>query len=151
VGADYAINYKETPDWAKKILEISQNKGVDIILDPVGASYYENSQSIIGLDGRWILYGTMGGLKIPESSLAFILTKRVSIIGTTLRNRSDEFKATLVNSFKEKILPGFESGLFNIIIDQKLRIDWTDEKIIQNAHKTMDESKNAGKIILLLD
>jgi len=147
LGADYTINTTK-PDWTKEIQNITQNKGANIVLDPVGASFFESSTTIIGIDGKWILYGTMSGAKVPGVNLGLLLGKRISLIPTTLRTRSDEYKTKLISNFREQVLPGFASDKFKVIIDQKIPIDWKDTSKIQEGHRTMDENRNTGKIIL---
>lgn len=68
----------------------ASDEGVDIVMDCVGASYWEKNFRSIKTDGRWILYGLMGGNKIEGDFLAQVLKKRVRIEGSSLRTRSDE-------------------------------------------------------------
>ena len=65
-------------------------KGVNMILDCVGGSHAANNLESIAVDGQWVLYGLMGGVNVPEAFLGKILRKRIALLGTTLRARSDE-------------------------------------------------------------
>ena len=62
-------------------------KGINLILDPVGASFWENNVKSIALDGRWVLYGLLGGSNIDGNLFGQMLSKRVQITATTLRSR----------------------------------------------------------------
>ena len=84
--------------------------GVDVILDCVGGSYWEANAELNALDGHWILFGLMGGPNVEGPLLAKILRKRVSLIGTTLRTRSIEYKEKLVAEFSAAALPGLADG-----------------------------------------
>jgi hypothetical protein len=64
----------------------------------------------LGLDARWVMYGTMGGLKVSEANFAKLILNRGSIIASTLRNRSDSYKADLVKRFTEDCIAKFDSG-----------------------------------------
>jgi NADPH:quinone reductase-like Zn-dependent oxidoreductase len=88
-----AIDYKACPDWELQV------KSVDVILDCVGQSHFNKGLSLISMDGNIVLYGLLSGDKVQDFSLREILSKRVAIQGTTLRSRSDNFKAELVKRF----------------------------------------------------
>ncbi|MFB0962316.1 MAG: NAD(P)H-quinone oxidoreductase, partial [Pseudomonas sp.] len=81
----------------------------DVILDPVGASYAALNLKILGLDGRWVNIGLMGGRR-AELDLAQLLSKRIQLIGSTLRSRSDAFKGELIAQLADKVWPVFASG-----------------------------------------
>ncbi|XP_071113105.1 quinone oxidoreductase PIG3-like [Haliotis cracherodii] len=142
LGASKGFNYKEG-DFSQKVLDATNGKGVDVILDCVGGSYYEQNMNVIATDGRWVLYGLMGGGQISGDVLAKLLRKRVSITGTTLRARSLEYKTKLVGNFTEKVLPHFKSGSVKPIVFTTFPL----EKI-GDAHKMMEENKNTGKIVI---
>ena len=87
-----AINYKLSSEenFHEIILKMTDNKGVDVIFDCVGASYWQKNVASLSLDGEWILYGLMGGSNVNGDILASILRKRIHLKGTTLRARSTE-------------------------------------------------------------
>lgn len=102
LGADYGINYR-TEDFAKEVLAKTDGQGADVILDFVGASYWDQNLASIGTDGRWVLIGTLGGTMIEQINLRDLMQKRISLKGTLLTPRSDAYKAKLTNEFMEKV------------------------------------------------
>lgn len=94
LGAEAVCNYK-TGAFDEVVKELG---GADVILDPVGASHFEKNLACVNRDGRWVLYGLMGGAK-TEVNLGGLLAKRVTLTATTLRNRDEAYKAELVRSF----------------------------------------------------
>ncbi|WP_158736825.1 NAD(P)H-quinone oxidoreductase [Alteribacillus sp. YIM 98480] len=144
LGADIVINYKHE-DFSKIVLETTNNKGADIILDFIGASYWEQNMKAVAIDGRWILISALGGSK-TNVELGKIIGKRISIVGTTLRPRTLEFKTSLVNQFKSFAMKKFENGQLLSIVDQVF--NWRDA---EDAHKFIEENKNIGKVVLKID
>jgi tumor protein p53-inducible protein 3 len=98
------------------------------------------------MDCFWIGYGLMGGNKIKEIDLNKLIKKRINLIFTTLRNRSDLYKENLINSFKEEILPGFKNEEFKPVIDKIYKFEEINE-----AHMRMEKNLNKGKIIINLE
>jgi len=77
-------------------MSLTQGRGVDVIQDPiVGGPHFKNL-SCLSMDARWVLYGSMGGIKVENANMAKLLMKRASLISTTLRNRTDPYKANLL-------------------------------------------------------
>lgn len=142
LGADVVIN-ASTSRFEKRVLEVTQDLGVNVILDPVGASYFEKNLSSAAFDCRWGLIAGMGGVKVPEFNLAKLLVKRISLTGSTLRTRSDTYKAEIINQFIPKFLPKFNSGELKPVIDRTFTIQHVAE-----AHDYMEANKNRGKILL---
>jgi putative PIG3 family NAD(P)H quinone oxidoreductase len=145
LGAKVAINYK-AGDFLPDVLEATDNRGVDIILDFIGANYWHQNLSALAIDGRMILLATMSGGLVNETDLRKILVKRLQIIGTTLRSRDPEYKQKLTNDFVRNILPGFEDGTYRAVIDTVL--PWRQ---VKQAHRMMEENKNIGKIVLKVE
>ncbi|PTO35106.1 NAD(P)H-quinone oxidoreductase [Enterococcus mundtii] len=142
LGADEVINYK-TQDFAEEVKKMTDGNGVDVILDFVGASYWEKNLASIATDGRWVLIGTLGGTSVESLDLRVLLQKRIQLIGTLLTPRSDEYKAKLTQEFMQEIDPYFESGVIRPIIDRTFPLSEAKE-----AHEYMEANKNVGKIIL---
>lgn len=141
--ADYGINYK-TEDFLERVKEITNGRGVDVILDPVGGGdYVHKNLDSLAMDGRWILYGMMGGGEASGPILGKLLRKRGRLIATTLRNRSDAYKAELVSEFQKHALPLFEQGVYKPIIDEVFPLEKASE-----AHTKMESNANNGKLIL---
>lgn len=142
LGADLTINYKKE-NFAEKVLEYTDGKGVDVILDFIGASYWDKNLKSAAVDGRWILIGTLGGAEIDNFSIGEIMSKRLSLKGTTLTPRSDKYKAELSQEFAKRIMPFFEEDIIQPIIHSVL--DFED---LPEAHRQMEANENTGKIVL---
>lgn len=145
LGADVCINYKEK-NFDEEILKITNNQGVDLILDFIGASYWNKNISSIKLDGRWVLIGILGGATIENVNLMDLLLKRIQLTGTLLTPRSDEYKVALTNEFYDKTKDLFAIHKLRPIVDQVFPFEQ-----IQQAHEHMENNKNIGKIILKVD
>ncbi|MCP1354567.1 NAD(P)H-quinone oxidoreductase [Aneurinibacillus migulanus] len=142
LGASLAIDYKEGP-FKPKVKEATDGQGVNIILDFIGAPYWEQNLSCLAIDGRLIIIGTMGGSKVPEFNLGQLLSRRLQVIGTALRSRSVKDKIALTKEFVEFAMPRFADGRLKPIIDSV----WDLEQI-QEAHTYMENNKNTGKIVI---
>ncbi|MBE3556051.1 MAG: NAD(P)H-quinone oxidoreductase [Firmicutes bacterium] len=142
LGARTCINYHEGP-FAPKVLEATGGKGAEIILDFVGAPYWEQNVSCAATDGKIFLIGTMGGAVAEQVNLGLLLNKRLSIIGTSLRSRPLAIKVDFVQAFGQWALPRFASGALHPVLDQIF--DW--EKVA-DAHRRMENNQNFGKIVL---
>lgn len=142
LGAGLSINYKE-----KKFSdEIESNFGkqsVDVIVDFVGSPYWDMNIKILAMDGRLVYLSMLGGVKVDEVNLVPVLRKRLTIKGSTLRNRSDEYKIKLTKEFTDKALHLFSEGKIKPVIDSVF--DWNK---VEEAHSKMKNNRNAGKIIL---
>ena len=142
LGAEVTINYKKE-DFAERVLEETDGRGVDLILDFVGASYWDKNLKSAAIDARWILIGTLGGSEIEKMSITDLMKKRISLYGTLLTPRSDEYKAALTKEFTKVILPFFEEDIVQPIIHSVLSFEDLPE-----AHRQMEDNENSGKIIV---
>ncbi len=140
MGATAAFNYK-TQDWAAEIKEHTGGKGVDFIVDFVGASYFQKNLDVAARDARIVMLGTMSGAQVPEANIGPILFKRLRIEGSTLRSRDEVYQGKLRDRLEE-YLPDFVNGSFKIVLDKTL--PWEQ---IQDAHRYMEDAKNSGKIV----
>ena len=140
LGLNHAV-LVEDGSFAEAVLEAAP-KGVDVILDTIGAAYLAQNIKVIGKKGRNIVIGLMGGVK-GELALGTLLAKRASIHGSVLRSRSAAEKAELTRSFTEEMLERFTTGELKPIIDDVLPM--TD---IQTAHQRMDKNETFGKLVL---
>lgn len=144
LGADVLINYKKE-NFASVVSKETKKKGADLILDFIGASYWEKNLESIAIDGRWVLIGTLGGYELSNFNILSLLQKRIQLTGTLLTPRSDRYKAKLSQELARQTLPLFEDNILKPIIDTVFPI----EKV-KDAHDYMEASKNTGKIILSL-
>ncbi len=117
LGSFDGINYKQTPLFSERVKLITDNEGVDVIMDPVLGSFFEENLNCLGFDSRWVIYGSMGGIKVIDANFMKLLNKRAFILTSTLRNRSDEYKTELIQEMARDLMPGFISEELKPIID----------------------------------
>lgn len=141
LGAQVAVNYKTT-DFLEKVLLATNNKGVDLILDPVGGAYLEKNIKALTRFGRLINIGLLGGSK-GEIDMASILSNRLKIIGSTLRTRSPAEKVSITHKFESGFWPLLKNGSLTPVIDRTFPI-----QDAQAAHEYVAANKNIGKVIL---
>lgn len=141
LGADVAINYR-THDFAEEILKMTHKQGVNVILDSIGGDYFSRNLKCMGLDGRLIQIAFQQGVEV-ETSLLPILLKRLTISGSTLRNRSNLFKSEIAKQLIDKVWPILESGKIKPIIHSIFPLEKASK-----AHQLMESSQHMGKIIL---
>ena len=146
LGSLEGINYKKE-EFAAIVKEMTANKGVNVILDCVGGSYWKQNADCLAIEGRWVVYGLLGGPNVDGPLLSIILGKRASLLGTTLKARSDEYKTKLIEGFSKNALPYFTSdgSALKPIIDKIFPIEE-----VAAAHEYMASNKSNGKIVLLL-
>ncbi len=141
LGADAAINYREE-DFAARIAELTGRKGVDVILDCIGGSYLERNVASLATDGRLVIIGLTGGAS-ATLNLATLLTRRLHVIGSTLRTRSDADKAEIVAGFQERFGEAVAAGRLRVIVDRVLPLADAPE-----AHRVVASSAHFGKVVL---
>ncbi len=142
LGANFAYNYKQQ-NYAEEIISDVGPDSVDVVVDFIGKPYWHKNMEVMAMDGRVVYLSFLGGHKIEELSLIPILRKRLSIMGSTLRNRSEQYKIDLTKDFAQKALSLFRTGTLSPVIDSTF--DWTDT---EQAHQRMQNNKNTGKIVL---
>lgn len=142
LGATAGWNYKEGP-FAPWIKEQTSGAGVNVILDFIGAPYFEQNLASLAMDGRLVIIGTMGGAEVEKVNLGYLLARRLQVIGTALRSRSPEDKERLTQEFTDFALPRFKAGKMHPVVDSVF--DW---KEVGKAHTYMESNANIGKIIL---
>ncbi|GJQ11296.1 hypothetical protein GpartN1_g3087.t1 [Galdieria partita] len=143
-GAKNAFNYKiQDPSLSDNVRSVAID-GVHAILDCVGASMWNENVKSLREDGRWVLYGTLGGAKLKECNLATLLGKRLSFYTTTLRGRSREYKTNLVKDFEEKILPRLVDGTCVPVIDKV----FDGVTNVGDAHAYVEANANIGKVVV---
>lgn len=135
-GADVAIHYREE-DFVEKA------RGVNVILDPIGARYLARDLEALATDGRIVIIGSMGGERTAEVDVVKLLGKRAQILGSTLRGRSVADKAAIVSSFLDRFGGHLENGRIRPVIHTVLPLDRAGD-----AHDLMESSEHFGKIVL---
>ena len=141
LGADAGINYAEE-DFTARARELTEGRGVDVVLDVVGASYLEANLRALALEGRLVVIGLQGGAK-GELNLGLLLARRLSVTGSTLRARPTADKERLVARFRTEVLPGFDDGSLRPVVDRVLPLEEAAE-----AHRVMEAGAHVGKIVL---
>ncbi|KAJ9162291.1 Zinc-binding dehydrogenase [Coniochaeta hoffmannii] len=144
LGATAAFNYKEQ-DWAEEVKKATGGKGVDLIVDFVGANYFQKNLDAAARDGRIVLLGLMSGSKVKEVDIGPLLYKRLRVEGSTLRSRDENYQGQLRDKLEE-YLPLFESGEFKIYVDTVM--SWQE---IRKAHELMEKNTTRGKIICTVE
>lgn len=142
LGSNLLINYKQQ-EFDTAILEHTNNRGVDVILDFIGSSYWHKNMKSIAIDGRWVLIGILGGTNVENINLLDFMQKRIQLTGTLLTPRSDEYKAKLSSDFQREVNELFENRTIKPIVDSIFNLNE-----IKEAHEYMESNKNIGKIIL---
>ena len=142
LGAIAGWNYKDGP-FAQWVAEQTGGRGVDIILDFVGAPYFEHNLEVLAVDGRMVVIGTLGGAEVGKFSLRTLMSKRLLIAGAGLRSMDTARKIALTRAFSLFALPRFADGRLVPIVDSVF--DWRD---VGDAHLRMESNANIGKIVL---
>jgi len=140
LGLEHAVVGNEA--WPERVLEITDGRGADVILDLVGGAYLEGNQRVLAVGGRHIVVGVPSGPK-AQVDLRVLMGRRASMRGTVLRARPVGEKAALARAFAEQVLPGFASGELRPVIDRVLPAVEAAE-----AHRLMEANENFGKILL---
>ncbi|QXV67074.1 NAD(P)H-quinone oxidoreductase [Mucilaginibacter sp. 21P] len=141
LGALKAINYKKE-NFSEQIKELTNGKGVNVILDMVGGDYTDQNLQILAEDGRLVLINTMKG-KDVALDLSLIMRKRLTITGSTLRNRDVAFKAAIASNLEKYAWPLIASGKIKPVIYKTFQAAEASA-----AHQLMEGSTHMGKIVL---
>lgn len=141
LGAELAINYKQE-DFAERIRAYTNGQGVDVILDIVGAPYFERNLQLLKLRGRLVFISTLGGAQ-TELNLRALMGRRLRLIGSVLRARSLAEKVEIKERFMAQFWAKLQDGTIQPIIDSVYPIEQANE-----AQQRMANDENIGKIIL---
>jgi len=142
LGADVTIDYS-TEDFSAAVRTATSNHGADVILDIMGASYLERNVNTLATGGRLVIIGLQGG-QGAELNLGTLLTKRASIIATTLRSRPLAEKAAIVSAVREHVWPLIEAGAVRPVVHDRIPMPEA-----ARAHRLVDSSDHIGKVLLL--
>ncbi len=143
LGADHVINYR-TEDLGERVQEITGGRGVDAILDVVGAKYLETNLASLATGGRMVIIGLQGG-RNAEVDLGLMLAKRLRIIATTLRSRDAEAKAAIVQEVGAEVWPLLEAGQIRIQTNKTFPLQEAAA-----AHEYFDSGTHTGKVLLTM-
>jgi putative PIG3 family NAD(P)H quinone oxidoreductase len=143
LGADLAINYRDQ-DFESVCLETTETRGVDVVLDCIGGPYLEKNLKVLTTEGRLVVIGLMGGMT-GELDLRRLLSKRIRIIGSTLRALSLERKAEIVSSFLDRFGDALQAGRLRPVIDSVFPMNR-----IADAHRRLASGEAFGKVVLTI-
>lgn len=142
LGADAAIDYREE-DFVARVNEITDGRGADVILDVVGAKYLDRNLATLAVGGRLVIIGLQGGTS-AELDLGRLLSKRASVIGTSLRARPDQEKAEICRQVVAEVWPLIAADKIEPVVERALPL--VDAAV---AHEEMAASTHFGKFLLL--
>lgn len=141
LGADVTINYRDE-DYLEVVRAATDGRGVDVILDNMGAKYLDTNVSALANDGRLVVIGMQGGVK-AELNLSKLLAKRGSVIATSLRARPLEQKAEICAEVVEHVWPLVADGQIQPVIHEVMPLEE-----VARAHELIDSSAHIGKVVL---
>lgn len=141
LGADLAINYREA-DFVEAVKTHTGGKGVNVVLDMVSGDYVPRNLQCLAEDGRHVTIAVLGGAK-AELFMPLVMMRRLTLTGSTLRPRSDAFKAALADEIAQNAWPLFTSGELAPVMDQTFGLEEAAA-----AHARMESSAHIGKIML---
>ncbi len=144
LGAERAINYR-TEDFEVVVKEVTANKGVDVILDMVGGDYLPRQIRSLADDGRLVIIALLGGTR-AELDMAQLLRRRLTVTSSTLRPRSEAFKAAIASQLRERVWPLLSHGVIRPVIYKTFPLAQAAQ-----AHALMESSAHVGKIMLTLE
>jgi NADPH2:quinone reductase len=141
LGAHHGINYR-TQDFVAEVMRTTGGRGADVVLDMVAGDYVAREVECLALDGRLAIIAVQGGTKSSIDAAA-VLRKRLSIVGSTLRPRSVEYKTVLARALRDTVWPLLEAGRVKPVIHSVFRASQAAD-----AHALMESSTHVGKIVL---
>lgn len=141
LGADATIDY-HAEDFVARSRELTDGKGVDVVLDVIGAKYLERNLAALAVGGRIVVIGLQGGTR-AELDLGRLLAKRAAVAGTTLRARPESEKAEIVRQVVEHVWPLVADGAVRPVVDRVVGVEDAAD-----AHRAMAVGENVGKILL---
>lgn len=143
-----AFNVGDSCQFAEAIRVQNEGKGVNLILDPVGGTYLEENIKALEVDGKLLIYGLMGGGGVNDANfLGKIMAKRITLLSSTLRSRSVEYKEKLLYQlFNDSDgFPAIVSGEIKVDVDKTF-----DLEDVLAAHRYVGANSNTGKVVLLV-
>jgi putative PIG3 family NAD(P)H quinone oxidoreductase len=142
LGATEGFSYKDG-DWAQALLKYTDGKGADLIVDFVGASYFDQNLEAAARDGHIVNLGGLGGVVVQKPvDIGRFLRKRLRFEGSSLRSRDETYQGKLRDMLVEHALPRFIDGRFKVIVEKVFKMEE-----IQDAHTLLASNQTMGKLI----
>ncbi len=145
LGASQAINY-HTSDFVEVIDELTDGRGVDMVLDHIGGDYVPRNLKVLAVNGRLVQIGLMGGSPSATIDMRRLLSRRLSITGSTLRPRSVAEKGAIASALRTEVWPLIERGLVKPVVHETFPLERAAD-----AHRLMESSAHIGKIVLVVE
>ena len=128
-------------DFAVRIAELTEGRGVDVIIDIVGAPYFERNLKSLALDGRLVEVATQYGTTVERFDLFHLMRRRLTVTGSTMRPRTTAEKGAIADDLRTKVWPLLEAGRVAPVIHQVFPLEQAAE-----AHRVMESSVHIGKL-----
>jgi putative PIG3 family NAD(P)H quinone oxidoreductase len=141
LGARAVIDHRRE-DFVERVIAETDGRGVDVVLDIVGADYLQRNVEALAVEGRLVVIGIQSGFDATVD-LRTVLRKRVNLTGSMLRSRPIDEKAVIVDQVVEHVVPALEAGTIRPVIERTFRLDDAAE-----AHELIESSQHIGKILL---
>jgi NADPH2:quinone reductase len=141
LGSSHAINYR-SDDWVQRVSVLTDERGVDVVLDMVAGTYVQKNIEVLARDGRYVIIGFLQGWK-AEVDFRPVLARRITITGSLLRPQTVEEKAAIASSLQEEVMPLLASGAVKPVIHATFPLAQAAD-----AHRLMESSNHMGKIVL---
>lgn len=142
LGADAGIDYRAREDFDVAVRELTDGRGVDVVLDIVGGPYLERNLRCLAVEGRLVVIGLQGGSR-AQLDLSLLLPRRLTITASTLRARTVAERAPLARRMVQEVWPGFADGSLHPVIAARYPLDDAVE-----AHRLVESSAHIGKVVL---
>jgi putative PIG3 family NAD(P)H quinone oxidoreductase len=143
LGAERAFNYREV-DFVAAVNDVTNRRGVDLILDMVGGDYVARNIEALATDGRLVQIGLLGSYKAQVNLIA-LMQRRATLTGSTLRARSVAEKGAIAAALRQHVWPLLESGAVTPVIHATFPL-----RSAADAHRVMDSSEHIGKLVLVV-
>ncbi len=141
LGADDGIDYT-SEDFVERARALTDGRGVDVILDMVGGSYLQRNLDALAPEGRIVIIGLQGGAR-AEVSLGQLMSRRLTVTGSTMRARSVAQKAVVARGMESDVMPGFADGSLRVVVDSVF-----DLEHVADAHRALEAGDHVGKVVL---
>jgi putative PIG3 family NAD(P)H quinone oxidoreductase len=143
IGAERCVNYRDA-DFVAAVRDLTSGRGVDVVLDMVGAEYFARNLEVLAMEGRLVEIATLHGAK-TELNIPTIMQRRLTITGSTLRARSVSEKGAIAAAVHKHVWPLLESGRVKPIVHATFPLARAAE-----AHRVMESGAHIGKLVLVV-